>query len=157
MYYRSDNADFTGMATFLQSWYPAIGVEIELNGLAQAGYFDAVRAGEHHLQFWQETGTDPDILRVYFHSENADGGTNRNRYKNEEMDALLADAAAQTDPAARAELYSEIQMKALDEAIMVYFAEPINIFAFREAEVANIALSWSGAYPFFYDTTMTTP
>jgi peptide/nickel transport system substrate-binding protein len=38
LYYRSDNADFTAMATFLQAMYQPIGIKIDLNGLAQAGY-----------------------------------------------------------------------------------------------------------------------
>ena len=83
------------------------------------------------------------------------GGTNRNRYKNEEMDTLLGEAAGATDPEQRKTLYSQIQMKALNEAIMVYFAETVNLFAYLKEKVQNPALSWSGAYPFFYDTTMT--
>jgi len=55
VYYRSDNADFVGMATFLQASYQQIGVKLDLHGLAQAGYFDAVRQGQHHLQFWDES------------------------------------------------------------------------------------------------------
>ncbi len=152
LYYRSDNSDFAAMATFLQSMYQQIGVKIDLHGLARAGYFDAVRSGQHHLQFWWETGTDPDVVRILFYSANADGGTNRNRYKNAETDKLIDEAAGTTDPAKRQQLYTQIQMKVLNEAIMVYFADPLNIFAYQKSKLNGVMLDWSGTNLLFYDT-----
>jgi peptide/nickel transport system substrate-binding protein len=143
LYYRSDNPDFTAMATFLQSMYQQIGIRVDLNGLAQAGYFNAVRAGQHNLQFWWDTRTDPDVVRILLYSANANGGTNRNRYKNAEMDTLIDDAAGTTDPAKRKRLYSQIQMKTLQEAIMVFFADPLNVFAIQKAKVMGAVLDWS--------------
>jgi ABC-type transport system substrate-binding protein len=143
LYYRSDNADFTAMATFLQAMYQPIGIKIDLNGLAQAGYFNAVRAGQHNLQFWWDTRTDPDMVRMLLYSANANGGTNRNRYKNAEMDKLIDDAAGTTDPARRKRLYTEIQMKVLREAVMVFFADPLNVFAYQKAKVMGPVLDWS--------------
>ena len=155
LYYRSDNADSVAMATFLQAMYAAIGVKVELNGLAQAGYFNAVRAGEHHLQFWWESATDPDVLRILFHSSNADGGTNRNRYKDAEMDQLLDQAAGSTDPEVRKQLYAQIQKKALDEAIMVFFANVVNFYAYQKGKVEGVYLDWSGNFPLFHGARVT--
>jgi peptide/nickel transport system substrate-binding protein len=143
LHYRSDNADFTAMATFLQSMYQPIGIKIDLHGAAQAGYFNAVRAGQHNLQFWWDTRTDPDMVRMLLYSANANGGTNRNRYKNAEMDKLIDDAAGTTDPARRKRLYTEIQMKVLRESVMVFFADPLNIFAYQKAKVMGPVLDWS--------------
>jgi peptide/nickel transport system substrate-binding protein len=154
MYYRADNTDFTAMATFLQSMYTQIGIKIELHGLSRAGYFDAVRAGKHHLQFWWETDPDPDVVRILLYSKNADGGTNRNRYKNDEMDTLIDQAAATTDPAKRKQLYSRIQMKALREAIMVPFSDPLNIFAYRKGKVSGVVLDWSATNVLLYDASL---
>src|SRR5215510_6913575 len=143
LYYRSDNPDFTAMATFLQSMYQQIGIKVDLNGLAQAGYFNAVRAGQHNLQFWWDTRTDPDVVRILLYSANANGGTNRNRYKNAEMDTLIDEAAGTTDPAKRKRLYTQIQMKTLQEAIMVFFADPLNVFAIQKNKVMGVTLDWS--------------
>jgi peptide/nickel transport system substrate-binding protein len=154
LYYRADNTDFIAMATFLQGMYAQVGIKIDLHGLAQAGYFDAVRAGKHNLQFWWEPDTDPDVVRILLYSKNADGGTNRNRYKNAEMDRLIDDAAATTDPAKRRQLYAQIQMKALREAIMVPFADPLNIFAYAKARVESVALDWSSTNPLLYDARL---
>jgi peptide/nickel transport system substrate-binding protein len=154
LYYRADNTDFTGMATFLQSMYQEIGIKLDLQGLSQAGYFDAVRVGKHNVQFWEETDTDPDVVRILFYGANADGGTNRNRYKNADMDKLIDDAAGTTDSAKRIALYSQIQMKALNEAIMVFFADPLNIFALTKPKLNGAILDWSSAFPYFYDASL---
>lgn len=153
VYYRSDNANFVSLATFLQAQYAEIGIEWELFGLAQAGYFDAVRAGEHHVQFWWGPATDPDgVFRVFFHSSNADGGTNRNRYKDDEMDAMIDEAAGTTDPEARKRLYFELQHKALDEAIMVFLSEPTETYAYEKDTVMDPMVTWAATVPLFYDT-----
>ncbi len=153
LYYRSDNANFVSLATFLQAQYAEIGIELELNGLAQAGYFDAVRAGEHHIQFWWGPATDPDgVFRVFFHSSNADGGTNRNRYKDDDMDALIDEAAGTTDVEAREQLYFDLQQKALEEAIMVFLSEPTETYAYQKDAVMDPMVTWAATVPLFYDT-----
>ncbi|HEV2357186.1 MAG TPA: ABC transporter substrate-binding protein [bacterium] len=156
LYYRADNTDFTAMATFLQSMYAQIGVKIDLHGLSAAGYFGAVRQGQHHLQFWWETDPDPDVVRILLYSKNADGGTNRNRYKNAEMDMLIDQAAATTNPIRRKQLYAQIQMKTLRESIMVAFSDPLNIFAARKGRVSGVRLDWSATNVLLYDAALTT-
>jgi peptide/nickel transport system substrate-binding protein len=147
-YFRADSGVAKGMATFLQANWKKVGVDIDLQGLEQAGYFAAVRAGKHHFQFWWETATDPDVARVLLYSKNADGGTNRNRYKNAEMDKLIDQAAAESDPAKRAALYQQIQAKALDEAIMIPLADPLTIEG-GSKKLKGLVMDWGGNYPLF--------
>ena len=154
MYYRADNSDFAAMATFLQAIYQQIGITIDLKGLSQAGYFDAVRQGLHNLQFWWETDTDPDVVRILLYGKNADGGTNRNRYKNAEMDKLIDDAAGTTDQTKRQQLYAQIQKKTLDEAVMVFFADPLNIFAANKSKVSNAVMDWSSTNLLLHNATV---
>lgn len=154
-YYRSDNSGMVSMATFLQANYAEIGIDFELHPLAQGGYFDAVRTGQHHIQFWWGPATDPDgVFRPFFHSSNADGGTNRNRYVNPEVDELIDEAAGATDPEVRSEIYSTLQHRVLDEAIMVFFAEPMNIYAFQNDGVTGAMIDWSSIYPLFHDASL---
>jgi peptide/nickel transport system substrate-binding protein len=155
VYYRSDNQEFVDLATFLQAQYKDIGIELELNGLAQAGYFDAVRAGQHNIQFWWGPATDPDgVFRTFFHSSNADGGTNRNRYRNPEVDALIDEAAGTIDPERRRELYFDLQHRMLEEAVMVFFSEPTEVYAYQSDKVINPRVAWSATVPLFYDTSV---
>ena len=142
LYYRSDNPDFAAMATFLQSMYQQIGIKIDLNGLAQgvlqrrAGRpaQPPVLVGHPHRS---RRGPHPPLLGE------RQRGTNRNRYKNAEMDTLIDEAAGSSDPAKRKRLYTQIQMKTLQEAIMVFFADLLNVFAYQKAKVMGVMLDWS--------------
>ncbi len=154
LFYRSDNPDNVAQATFLQATYQQIGVKLDLRGLAQAGYFDAVRRGDHNMQFWWGPATEPDVVRQYYYSANAEGGTNRSRYKNPEMDKLIDQAAGATNPEQRKMLYAQIQKRVLDEGIMVFFADSQNIFAYQKAKVNDAVLDWSSTYPLLYDTSV---
>ena len=156
LYFRSDSDLSRNMATFLQGNVKPVGIQIDQQGLARAGYFDAVRAGKHHMQFWWESAGDPNVLRILVHSSNANGGTNRNRYKNPEMDKLIDEAAAQTDVEKRKALYSQIQSKVLDDAVMVFFADPLSIFAFQKT-LRDVTVDWSGNYPFFHTAFLQKP
>ena len=128
-------------------------MKVELNGLAQAGYFDAVRRGDHNMQPWWGPATDPDVVRQYYYSKNADGGTNRSRYKNPEMDKMIDEAAGFTDPEKRKQAYAAIQKKVLDEAIMIFIADSKNLYTANKTRVKDVSLDWSSTYPLFYDAS----
>ena len=154
MDYRADQPVNVGQATFLQAALGQIGMKVELNGLAQAGYFDAVRRGDHNMQPWWGPATDPDVVRQDYYSKNADGGTNRSRYKNPEMDKMIDEAAGFTDPEKRKQAYAAIQKKVLDEAIMIFIADSKNVFATQKARVNDVALDWSSTYPLLFDASV---
>ena len=65
------------------------------------------------------------------------------------MDKLIDDAAAQADPAKRSAIYSQIQDKALNEAIMIYLADPLTIVG-GSTKLKGVVMDWSGNYPFFH-------
>jgi peptide/nickel transport system substrate-binding protein len=155
LYFRADQQVNVGQATFLQAALGAIGMKVEMNGLAQAGYFDAVRRGDHNMQPWWGPATDPDVVRQYYYSKNADGGTNRSRYKNPEMDTMIDQAAGYTDPEKRKQAYAAIQKKVLDEAIMVFIADSKNLYTANKTKLSDVSLDWSSSYPLFYDASMT--
>jgi ABC-type transport system substrate-binding protein len=72
------------------------------------------------------------------------------------MDRLIDEAASQTDVEKRKALYSQIQSKVLDEAIMVFFADPLSIFAFQKT-LRDVTVDWSGNYPFFHTAFLQKP
>ncbi|MGJ3237273.1 MAG: ABC transporter substrate-binding protein [Anaerolineae bacterium] len=152
-WYRADSPLGVAMATYLQADLTSIGIQVNLNGASNAGYFDAVRAGEHNSQNWWDTWTDPDGLRVLFDSSNADGGTNRNRYRSEDMDSLLAQAAAETDSEARAALYAEVQQLAAEDAVMVYFVDPFLLYGYS-ASLEGVTFLGGGNLPNFYAASL---
>ena len=110
-----------------------------------------MRTGLHHIQYWWETGTDAgQILRILFHSSNAGGGTNRNNYRNAEMDSLIEQIGGEANPQKRKELLVKAQQKVLDEAIMVFLADPPSLYAHQQR---CRTCGWTGAetIPYFYD------
>jgi peptide/nickel transport system substrate-binding protein len=147
-YYRADSPINQQMADYMLADLAKVGIKVELNGLAQAGYFDAVRAGQHSTQNWWDTGTDPDVVRILFYSKNAGGGTNRNNYENPEMDALIDQAAGEADPTARVELYKQIQAKVMDEALMVFYNDPFTLYAHSD-KLTNPVMYLGGNYAYF--------
>lgn len=153
LYYRADDPVSTSMAEYFKGDMAKIGIKVTLNGLARSGYFDAVRKGLHHFQFWWETGTDPDVLRVLFYSKNANGGTNRNNYENPEMDKLIDEAAGTTDPAKRVQLYAQIQKKVKDEAVMAFFDDPLTLYA-HTPKLEGVIYYQGGIYNDFYAATL---
>ncbi len=153
-YYRADAGNSNAEAAFLKDNMAKIGIDVELNGLSRSGYFDAVRSGQHNTQGWWDTGTDPDMVRIFFHSSNAGGGTNRNNYINADMDQMIDAAAAEPDPAARCSLYSDIQKKVKDEAIMEFWSDPEILYA-HSGKLANVLYYLGGNTPYFYPATIT--
>jgi peptide/nickel transport system substrate-binding protein len=140
------------MAAFIQANLKQVGIDVNLNVQARAGYLDAVRQSRHHFQYWWDTGTDPgQMLRILFHSRNAGGGTNRNNYRNQDMDRLIEQIDATADPAKRKEVIVRAQQKALDDAVRVYLADPPSLYA-HDRSVSNVWVDWGGNYPYFYDT-----
>lgn len=145
---------FRAMDVVIQADLAAVGIQMNLNLADAAGYFDAVRAGEHNTQHWWDTFTDPDgVMRTLFHSSNADGGTNRNRYVNEEMDQLIDAAAASADPEVRAALYAQIQQKVADEVIMVFINDPFLLYG-STSDLEGVTFLSGGNLPNFYAATL---
>jgi len=140
------------MASFVQANAKQVGIDINLNVVARPAYLDAVRQGRHNIQFWWDTGTDPgQMLRILFHSRNAGGGTNRNNYRSQDMDRLIEQIDATADPARRKAFVVQAQQKAIDDAVMVYLADPPSLYA-HDRSVSGVWVDWGGNYPYFFNT-----
>ncbi|HEU5299567.1 MAG TPA: ABC transporter substrate-binding protein [bacterium] len=140
------------MASFIQANAKQVGIEVNLNVIARPAYLDAVRQGRHNLQFWWDTGTDPgQMLRILFHSRNAGGGTNRNNYRSADMDRLIEQIDATADPARRREIVVRAQQRAIDDAVMVYLADPPSLYA-HDRSISGVWVDWGGNYPYFFNT-----
>ena len=150
-YFRTENPKLREMTAFIQANMRPIGVDVQLRGLAGPAYFQAVRTGLHHVQYWWETGTDPgQMLRTLFHSSNAGGGTNRNNYRNADMDTLIDQIGAEANPQKRRELIVKAQAKVLDEQVMIFLVDPPSLYAHQQS-VSGVWVDWGGNYPYFYD------
>ncbi len=153
-YFRTENPKLREMTAFIQANLRPLGFDVQLTGQAGPAYFQSVRTGLHHIQYWWETGTDAgQILRVLFHSSNAGGGTNRNNYRNAEMDSLIEQIGGEANPQKLKELLVKAQAKVLDEAIMVFLVDPPSLYAHQQ-RLSDVWVDWGGNYPYFYDARL---
>ncbi len=141
-------------AQFLAEDMAALGIDFQINLSDIAAYLTVVRAGEHNTQQWWDTQTDPDgVFRTLYHSSNAGGGTNRNNYRNDDMDAMIDAAVGIGDLEARAAAYADIQQKLADEVVMAYFNDPVVLYA-STPDVHNVTILGGGFVPNFYSATV---
>jgi peptide/nickel transport system substrate-binding protein len=88
-----------------------VGIDANLRSLEFGTFFSDIRRGNFQIYSLSWTGVrDPDILYTAFDSASVPPeGSNRGRYRNPRLDALLERAREITDEAARRKLYAQAQ------------------------------------------------
>lgn len=84
----------------------SVGFKLEHRVVEPAEYMEVYSTGAFDIADWDYASADADILRSHLHT---DGYQNASQVSNPEIDALLEQAAASTDPAQRKELYGQVQ------------------------------------------------
>ena len=102
------------------AWREHLGLEVEAVSIIEFSDFLYRLDNEEYGVFtsgWCADYPDPqNFLHVLFHSESAE---NRFAYENEQVDALLEEAAIESDPGRRASLYQEAEQAILDDWVAV--------------------------------------
>jgi len=140
-----DNA----MATFLQGSFREVGVDLQVEPLELAAARERRIAGLYDVGMLWFSYADPDILRAIFHSDNI-GAFNRANYSNPEVDQWLDEAAASGDPEARAQLYSQIQIRVLEEAITLPLADSV-VYNAKQTRLQGEILDYLASYVWMND------
>jgi peptide/nickel transport system substrate-binding protein len=109
----------------LQDSLDDIGINVTITGVqwadAVASFADPTTSPDMFPLYSSTAYSDPDnYLWAPFHSSNAGQWTNPGHYANAEVDALLEQARAATDPAERTSLY--------DQAVALILADSPNLF-----------------------------
>jgi peptide/nickel transport system substrate-binding protein/oligopeptide transport system substrate-binding protein len=94
----------------------AIGVESELEGTEWAQYLDKLLEGTYQIGRLGWIADYPIMDNFLYPQFKSDSGDNFAFYKNEEIDAMLDEARANTDGDARVAAYQEIEQMIGDEA-----------------------------------------
>ena len=96
----------------LRDQLAAVGIRAALTVAASwSGYLERVTRGDYDLALlgWQADSTDPNDFLSALLSADAIGTTNRSRYRNPAMEALLKRARRESDARAREAVYREAQ------------------------------------------------
>ncbi|MFW6195007.1 MAG: ABC transporter substrate-binding protein [Chloroflexota bacterium] len=144
-----DEADQTRQAMLAD-----VGIDLQFEIAEPAIYNQRRQNGDFEVAGRLYPAVNPDtVLFGYLHPDNAaPNGLNGVKYDNPEMTELLEAARAETDPEAKQELYSEIQVMAMTELPYVpYAAGSSNWGAWNYVE--GIEINGLGQVP-FYPVTM---
>jgi peptide/nickel transport system substrate-binding protein len=106
--------EFRQQAAVIQENLREVGIDLDIQSLEFATMFADVVKGNFQLVQMQWAGgavVDPDIIRRVFHSQQTpeNGGFNRGRYNNPEVDRLLDLATMAIDEGERKQYYAEAQ------------------------------------------------
>lgn len=103
------------IATILQAQLKDVGIALDIRSYDWGTFYADIKAGQFELYGLSWVGLQlPDIFRYAFHSASVPpAGANRGRYASAAVDALIEDAEATTDLAARAARYRDIQAQLL--------------------------------------------
>lgn len=135
------------VATLLQSQWKEVGVDIRSQQVAYPAALEAARLGKHNLILFNLAGSDPDLLRGFFHSE---ANFNWAKVNDPQLDALLEEGARLRDPAERRAIYADIQEKIMEQALIIPIRDYVNLNGVS-AQVQDLRYDVQGWFPWLYD------
>ncbi|GAA2728992.1 ABC transporter substrate-binding protein [Actinocorallia aurantiaca] len=98
------------------------GIELRIEDLPLSQVIPNAQNGTYDLLATTFTGLDADVLRKLFHSDSiarpGTMGSNIPKYDNAEVDQALLDAQATADESTRAGLYTRIQRRLVEDAVV---------------------------------------
>lgn len=124
----STRAPNDAIATLIQAQLKAAGINAEIQQLDSKAVMQATTEGKFDLLLFRYDWNDPDALNIYLGSDRI-GSTNRVAYKNDAVDALLKQGAAELDPAKRAAIYVDAQRLILADAPWQPLYYPVDVIA----------------------------
>lgn len=129
-------------------WETALQVQVRLKQVASFPMLiDEADSGEYHAISLNYASLDPVVLNSFYLS---DGRLNWSRYANPELDAWLQAAQAERDPAARAQLYAQIQQRIMDQALILPIRDYVNLNGLQPG-VQGLHFDAQGWFPYLAD------
>ncbi len=125
---------------------------IEVNAPSPVSYSEALEIageGRHHLIPFNLSGSDPDILRKFFHSQ---ASFNWSKLDDAELDNWLEAAARTSDREGREALYSQIQLRVMNEALVLPIRDYVNLNGVSD-RVQGLRFDAQGWFPWLVDVT----
>ena len=126
--YNASDGYIAPLAVVLQQWMEDVGVTVRLQGLESGAVIARRQAGEFDVHVSGPTRVDPDeLLTERFYSASVASGTNHSFYAS--LDAEIEAQRRTIDPAARAAILRDIQVRILADAPEVPVYAPVYVTA----------------------------
>ncbi len=100
----------------LEMWKQNLGVEVEVEQVETATFFQDVRRGKYQMweSGWAADYPDPEnFLDIHFYSQSRQ---NETKYENKDVDRLIEQARVERDQTKRFDLYNQIERQLLQDA-----------------------------------------
>jgi len=138
-------------APIVQAQLKEVGIEVNVQNLAGAGWMEAARTGTHNISVVDWRANEPDgNLRNTFQSENATAFA-WTWHTNSHLDDLLTQGMSTMDATARCGIYQEVQQIIMNDAMIKPVNSFANIWGVRE-EVQGLSYVQGGpAYFWLFD------
>jgi peptide/nickel transport system substrate-binding protein len=136
---------------FLQDQWRSIGIQVEV--VQVPGYLDlleAASARDYNLVSFDQAGLDPYILNQAYLSNSQDNWTG---FNSTELDALLLQAASESDPSARLVAYGRAQGIIMEQALVLPVRDYVNLNG-ASARVHGLVYDPYGWFPLLYGVSI---
>ncbi len=135
----------------LAAQWSDLGIEVNTRVVSYPEALALAKDGEHHLIPFTLFGSDPDILRTFFHSQ---AGFNWSKVDDDQLDRWLVMAARSSDRAERAELYGQVQRRVMELALVIPIRDYVNLNGIS-TRVSGLRYDAQGWFPWLIDVTLT--
>ena len=143
------------LAMILQQQLRDVGIALEVRSFEFATFFADVSKGAFQMYTlrWLGGNEDPDIFHTFDSRMFPPHGTNRGRYVNAELDALIREAGGSGDQTQRRKDYVRVQQILATElpSINLWYLDAVLVHTRR---LGNIQISGSGNYDFLRMATV---
>lgn len=136
----------------LAGYLTRAGFDVQMRAMDDAGIAAEGAAGNYNMLYIYWTRADPSPLRILFHSENIDGGAAYTRFRDAELDRVLADGDTQIDEDVREQDYITAQRIIMENALVLPLFT-VNTTYLNAPSVQNFTFDVEG-YPYIYDITL---
>lgn len=134
----------------LTAQWAQLGVGTNSQVVSYPEALEVAGTGRHHLIPFSLSGSDPDILRKFFHSQ---GGFNWAKVSDPQLDRWLSEAAGVSDRRQRAALYSRVQQRVMDLALAIPVRDYVNLNG-TSRQVQGLRFDAQGWFPWLIDVTL---
>ncbi len=139
----------------LAAQWAELGVGVNSQVVSFPEALEVAGEGQHHLIPFALSSSDPNILRKFFHSQ---AGFNWSKVNDAELDSWLEQGArtslrqaqVTSDRAERAALYSQVQLRVMDQALAIPIRDYVNLNGVSK-RVQNLRFDAQGWFPWLID------
>jgi len=143
---------FTGDTTppLLQAQWKDAGINTEIKQMDYNALIPQVTKGDHNAASIGWIQGDPDTVGIILYIKNIDSGYAWTRFRNQELDDTLVQAASTVNADERKQLYTKVQKIVMDNALVLPINNLFTIYGLRDY-VKNFRVDTRGWYPWLYD------